>query len=508
MLSVGFNLTTWRLLWADPQVLPALKLTIFSASLSTLMALMLACSLVFLFYPAKIWHRLQRQLPIFLAIPHAAFAIGLVLLLAPSGWLARLIALLFAWTTPPNWITTQDTYALSLTLALTLKETWFLLWVLTSLVNQQGLLKQSLIAQSMGYGRWQIGWQILFPQLVQPLAWPLLAVFAYGLSVVDMALILGPSLPPTLAVLAWQGLADPDPSQQAKAQALTWLLIGLLVLGAGLAYLSSGVLRRLFTNPCGQRNKPYLALVLKPILKPLLTLPFWLALSLLVLWSFAESWFFPQLFPAQLSLNAWQQANVEPLLVTLFIASCSVAIALPLSLLWLEWGSQQQAWIYLPLIIPALPFTAAQYQVALILNLDGGLFAVVWSHLAWVLPYMLLVLTGAYRQFDERYLITAKTLGYRHWQSCLTIKWPLLLRPILAACAVGFAVSVAQYLPTIFVGGGRIETVTTEAVSLSSGGNRSTLAVQAVLQSLLPLLAFALVAYLNKRHTQKHRGLN
>lgn len=507
VLTEGFSFNAWKLLRADPQVLPALKLSIFSASISTLTALVLACSTVFLFYPSKTWQRLQQQLPIFLAIPHAAFALGLVMLAAPSGWFARWLAAAFSWTTPPHWTTTQDPYALSLTLALTLKETWFLLWVLTSLLNQQSLRKQSLIAQSMGYGRWQLGWQILFPQLLKPLAWPLLAVFAYGLSVVDMALILGPSTPPTSAVLAWQSLADPDPQQALKAQALIWLLMALLVLGAGLAYLSYLLLRSLLAHPQGQRHPQYSVLVLKFILKPLLTLPFWLALSLLVLGSVAESWFFPQVLPAQLSLKAWQQANFSPLGVTLFIACCSVAIALPLSLIWLEWG-KQQAWLYLPLIIPALPFTAAQYQVALILNLDGSLFAVIWSHLAWVLPYMLLTLTGAYRQFDERYLLTAKTLGYPHWQSCLMIKWRLLLGPILAACAVGFAVSVAQYLPTVFVGGGRIETVTTEAVSLSSSGNRSTLAVQAVLQALLPLIAFASVSYINRLYAQQRPGLS
>jgi putative thiamine transport system permease protein len=43
---------------------------------------------------------------------------------------------------------------------------------------------------------------------------------------------------------------------------------------------------------------------------------------------------------------------------------------------------------------------------------------------------------------------------------------------LLAALAVGFAVSVAQYLPTLFVGAGRFNTVTTEAVTLASGGQR------------------------------------
>ena len=83
----------------------------------------------------------------------------------------------------------------------------------------------------------------------------------------------------------------------------------------------------------------------------------------------------------------------------------------------------------------------------------------------------------------------------------------MLLKPILAACAVGFAVSIAQYLPTLFAGGGRFATVTTEAVALSSGGNRRVLAVQAMLQAILPMLGFALAAIAGRVYARHRKGL-
>jgi putative thiamine transport system permease protein len=63
---------------------------------------------------------------------------------------------------------------------------------------------------------------------------------------------------------------------------------------------------------------------------------------------------------------------------------------------------------------------------------------------------------------------------------------------------VGFAVSVAQYLPTLYVGAGRFNTVSTEAVTLASGGQRSLTAAYAGLQWLLPVLMFALAARLGR----------
>jgi putative thiamine transport system permease protein len=74
----------------------------------------------------------------------------------------------------------------------------------------------------------------------------------------------------------------------------------------------------------------------------------------------------------------------------------------------------------------------------------------------------------------------------------------LLKRALASAWAVGFAVSVAQYLPTLYVGAGRFATVTTEAVTLAAGAQRSLMSAYAVLQMLLPLLAFALAAWLGR----------
>ncbi len=60
----------------------------------------------------------------------------------------------------------------------------------------------------------------------------MLAVLAWSLSVVDVAIVLGPGNPPTLAVLAWQWLTQGDAQQQTKG---TLLCLVLLLLLAALA---------------------------------------------------------------------------------------------------------------------------------------------------------------------------------------------------------------------------------------------------------------------------------
>jgi putative thiamine transport system permease protein len=72
------------------------------------------------------------------------------------------------------------------------------------------------------------------------------------------------------------------------------------------------------------------------------------------------------------------------------------------------------------------------------------------------------------------------------------VKLPMLRRPVLGAFAVGFAVSAAQYLPTLFAGAGRFATLTTEAVGLAAGADRRVIGLYALVQAILPLVPFLL----------------
>jgi putative thiamine transport system permease protein len=504
-LAPSVDFQVWAALWADPQLPQSLQASLMSSLLGTALAALIAGVLASSHYPSLLWQRLQSRLPPLLALPHAAFAVGLVFLLAPSGWLVRLLAQALSWRSPPAWVTVQDPLGLSLALALAIKESWFLLWVLASLLGELALQRQILTVRSLGYSRVQAWRLVLWPQLLPRLGWPLAAALAYSLSVVDMALILGPGNPPTLAVLAWHWLSDPDPARQAQGGAASLLLLAVFLSVTGGMY---GLWRWLIKRrayPAGRR---------RPAASrtwawggPLLGVGH-AVLVVLLIWSLAGSWFFPALWPQTLSLLAWQATDWAPLFTTLWLAASTSAIGLAVVLLWLEWAPKRLGvWLYLPLVLPALPLVAAQYATLVRLQAEGSAAALVWSHLLWVLPYMLLSLVGAYRAFDARLMTSARALGCSRAQACLRVKWPLLLRPILAAWALGFSVSVAQYLPTLFAGAGRFATVTTEAVALSAGGSRQLLALQALLQMALPLAAFALAGVLSRTWGRRHRGL-
>jgi len=141
------------------------------------------------------------------------------------------------------------------------------------------------------------------------------------------------------------------------------------------------------------------------------------------------------------------------------------------------------------------------------LGIDGQYAAVLWSHLLWVLPWMLLVLQPAWRRLDPRLNLTARTLGWGRAKIFCRVKCPLLIRPALLAFATGFSVSMAQYMPTLWLGAGRFATLTTEAVALSSGGSVPILAGRALGLLLLTGTVFGIAALLSRLAGRYRQGL-
>ncbi|MEO7854190.1 MAG: ABC transporter permease subunit, partial [Rubrivivax sp.] len=238
----------------------------------------------------------------------------------------------------------------------------------------------------------------------------------------------------------------------------------------------------------------------------------------MALWSFTYSWRFPQALPAEWTIGNWQRQASSlwlPAWSTLLIATAATLIACVLVVACLEHETRSRMarpsrslWLlYLPLLVPQVAFLFGLQVLLVRLGADGRLSAVIWAHLVFVLPYLFLSLADPWRAFDDRYARAAASLGASPWRVLWAIKLPILLRPLLVSCAVAFAVSVGQYLPTLFAGAGRVATLTTEAVTLSAGADRRVIGTWAMLQALFPLLVYLAAAWWPRRLYRNRRGL-
>lgn len=255
----------------------------------------------------------------------------------------------------------MDRYGIGLGIALAVKESAFLLWILSAVLSEKRLLQQVIVLDSLGYNRWQcLNW-LLLPSVAPALAMAMLAVVAWSLSVVDVAIILGPGNPPTLAVISWQWLTQGDTDQQTKG-ALACLLLMLLLAACILpGYLLWRAWRRTIPREDGIRQRTTPLLPGKALAQ---FLPLTGVLCLLLLAILADR----------------STINNEALFNSLEMGLVATFIAVIILLLWLEWGPQRrQFWIWLPILLPALPLVAGQYTLTLWLYLDGSESAIVWG---------------------------------------------------------------------------------------------------------------------------------
>lgn len=484
----------------------ALALSLGTGLISTLLALGLTILMIAALHDRPAFAAFRRMLSPLLALPHAAAALGLAFLVAPSGWIARAISpWATGWQSPPDLMVLNDPFGLALTLGLVAKEVPFLMLMALALLPQTDMARRGQVAASLGYGR-VMGFALsTLPALYRGLRLPSFAVLAYGMTNVDMAMILGPNLPPPLAVQItdWMGAPSMDHLSTAAAGALVQLALVAAALALWLAaerVLSPLIPALAFRGHRAQgwdRQLGWLA----GGLAGLVALALGAGMAGLALWSFAGLWQFPDALPETLGWQTWAKAGPDLAalgLTTLIIALAASLGALALTLAALEAEARScrpigAAWlIYLPLIMPQVAFLPGLQVLALHLGAKGSAATVAAAHLVFVLPYVWLSLAPAYRGWDNRIGLVAASMGTSPARIFWQLRLPMLLAPVLTALAVGGAVSVGQYLPTLMLGGGRVETLTTEAVALASGGNRRLIGATALLQMALPALGFAL----------------
>lgn len=501
------SLAPWQALLGQP----GLFRSAFQAFAIGLAATAISVVIVALFtagwYGTRLFARLQSLVSPLLAVPHAAAAFGFAFMVMPSGFLARLFSpWLTGWEVPPDLLIVNDTMGLSLIAGLIVKEVPFLLLITLAALPQVPARRAVRLAQSVGYGRVMgfllTAWPSIYPQA----RLAVYAVIAYATANVDMAVILGPTVPPTLPVRLSVWMNDADLTMRFMACAGACLQIGVTIA----ALLSWMVIEKVFANARnaaiasgGRFRFDQWSRLLSAGLVITTALIVFGGLAVLAIWSVAGLWQFPDVAPQTLTLRTWDRTGPrlgDPLSTTLIIGGAAVIPSIILTIACLAretetgrtGGNRALLMIYLPLLVPQIGFLFGLQLFFVASGTNASWVAVTLVHVMFVLPYVFLSLSAPWRAFDRRYDAISAALGKSRWTTLVSIRIPMLLRPILAAAAVGFAVSVGQYLPTLLVGAGRFATITTEAVALGAGGNRRLIGVYTFLQMLLPFVGFAI----------------
>lgn len=198
--------------------------------------------------------------------------------------------------------------------------------------------------------------------------------------------MLGPTTPPTFSVLVWQWFNEPDLNllPRAASGAVVLLLLASIVLVAIVA------LEWLFTR--GYRawqssGRSHFPLPHKSILTLLFTIS-GAMIPLTLIWSLAQRWRFPDLFPTQWTGQFWYDEwpnvlhNME---TSVLLALGSGSLALLLGILAQEYRlhTQRAIPVYiiaLPMLLPQLSLLFGIQVLTLLMASQAYTWWVVWAH--------------------------------------------------------------------------------------------------------------------------------
>ncbi len=247
----------------------------------------------------------------------------------------------------------------------------------------------------------------------------------------------------------------------------------------------------------------------------------WFALPLLplVLWSFAESWTFPDPLPAAFggrSVEAAIAFGALPALGRSLVLGLVVAVAATvigaLAARALTFGAVPGARLVSVLLLApvALPPFAAVLGVNVVLLRAHvpPTVGVAMVLTVMALPYTAFVMRTAYGAYDRSYEEEARLLGAGRLQVLRRVQLPLIAPALARAAFLAFLVAWSDYIVTLIVGGGEIVTLPLVVASAAAGlGNDAAVALMSLSAIAPPVILLAAVLALGRRGRAGARGI-
>ncbi len=246
--------------------------------------------------------------------------------------------------------------------------------------------------------------------------------------------------------------------------------------------------------------------VLTAVLLALFAFAIFGPLANLMLWAFAEKWYFPSKLPSEFGFTFWQRVfnprgdALASLGTSVWIAILTVivslAVAIPagyaLARLKLPFRGAILLLFLLPQAVPNMPIYVNIARVFYEIGLNGTVLGVVLVHAAHGLVLAVWIASAAFAAVDASLDEAARNLGASPWTCFRTVTLPLAAPGLMASAIFVFLESLDEFTGTFFVGVPDVTTLPLLMFNASQGGNHQIASITALLL-LVPSIGFMLV---------------
>ena len=225
----------------------------------------------------------------------------------------------------------------------------------------------------------------------------------------------------------------------------------------------------------------------------------------LLLWAFAEKWYFPHKLPLEYGLSFWERvfrpqgSAMESLgnsiAIALITVTVCLAVSIPCGYALARRSLPLRGLILLAFLLPqAFPSLAVYINVARIFygfGLNGTITGVVLVHTMHGLVFAVWISTAAFAAVDRELEDAARNMGASPLHAFLTVTLPLAAPGIMASAIFVFLESLDEFTGTFFVGVPDVTTLPLLLFRASMEGNYQIASITALIL-LVPSVGFML----------------
>ena len=225
----------------------------------------------------------------------------------------------------------------------------------------------------------------------------------------------------------------------------------------------------------------------------------------MLIWSVAETWYFPAKLPQSYGFSFWErvfrpQGNAmvslwNSVLIALFTVLASMIVAVPAGLALGRGRLPWRSFFLLLFLLPqAFPSIAVHMNIARIfygLGLNGTYVGVVLVHTIQGLVFAVWIATAAFAAVSRELEEAAANMGASPFTVFRTVTLPLALPGLMASAIFVFLISLDEFTGTFFVGVPDITTLPLLLFTASMEGNYQIASITALIL-LIPSVGFML----------------
>ncbi len=229
-------------------------------------------------------------------------------------------------------------------------------------------------------------------------------------------------------------------------------------------------------------------------------------LANLLLWAFAERWYFPHALPLEYGFSFWAKVfsprgnALESLSNSVVVAMMTVVLSLSLAVpagyalarLRLPMRSAILLAFLIPQAFPNLPVYVNIARLFYEVGLNGTMVGVVLVHATHGLVYAVWIATAAFAAVEPELEQAARSVGAGPLRTFFDITLPLALPGLTASGIFVFLESLDEFTGSYFVGAPDVNMLPLLLYNASAGGNYQVASITALLL-LIPSIGFMLV---------------